>query len=130
MTKISNSSSLKELSDLIQVAVEKGETDTSGAVRDVITDLLHFCEQNDIDFSDRLSNATTVFEEEQSLESEEEQKDRKYHVQMVRIGYGFHTIEVVAKNPNEARLKALDDAGNHSYNEKDANYEVEDIEEV
>lgn len=125
MTKISESSSLKELGELIQKAIEKGETDTAGSVRDVITDLLHYCDQNGIDFHDRLDSATEVFKEELSMDPEEEQKLHKYSVDIVRIGYGFHTVEVMATSQQEAREKAMDEAGNYEYSEKTAEYEVE-----
>lgn len=121
MTKISESSSLKELGELIQKAIQKGETDTAGSVRDVITDLLHYCDQNGIDFHDRLESATEVFNEELSME----QKLHKYSVDIVRIGYGFHTVEVMATSHQEAREKAMYEAGNYEYSEKTAEYEVE-----
>lgn len=130
MSKISESSTLKELTEFIQRATEKGETDTVGAVRDVITDLLHYCDQNGIDFHDRLGSATEVFNEELSVEPEEEQKPRKYIVDIVRIGYGFHTVEVMATNHQEAREKAMDEAGDYEYSEKTAEYEVESVTEV
>ena len=44
-----------------------GTTEKS-AVRDILTDLLHFCEKNDIDFSDCLKNANEVFDQEIDFE--------------------------------------------------------------
>jgi len=54
----------------------------------------------------------------------------RYEVEICRTGYGFHTILVEANSQDEAIDKALDGAGNHYYDEKDAEYEIEDIMEV
>lgn len=49
----------------------------------------------------------------------------KFKVPVVRIGYGFTTIEVEAKNQEEANEKALDQAGDHEYSEKTSEYQLE-----
>jgi hypothetical protein len=48
----------------------------------------------------------------------------KFKVEVTRTGIGFHTIEVEAENQKEANEKALDEAGDHEYSEKTAEYEV------
>ena len=53
-----------------------------------------------------------------------------YDVEVCRIGYGFRTIRIDSSNEDEAVDKALDSAGNYSYDEKTSNYEIESVEEV
>lgn len=57
-------------------------------------------------------------------------KTMKYQVSLVRIGYGFNTIEIEAESEGEARDKALDQAGDHEYSEKTAEYDIDTIEEI
>lgn len=54
----------------------------------------------------------------------------RYEVEVCRTGYGFNTIEVEASCADEAMMKALDEAGNHYYSEKDADYTVEGVIEI
>ena len=54
----------------------------------------------------------------------------KYSVTICRIGYGFHDIEVEAGAQVAAEAKAHSEAGNHTYREKDAYYEVEHSSKV
>jgi hypothetical protein len=46
----------------------------------------------------------------------------KYTVSVVRTAYACMDIEVEAENEKEAREKALEEAGNHVFNEHDADY--------
>ncbi len=39
-------------------------TDASSAVRDILTDLMHFCQDNKINFNDTVESAEEVFIEE------------------------------------------------------------------
>jgi hypothetical protein len=39
-------------------------TDDKSAVRDILTDLLHFCNKHNIDFNERLLGANEVFDQE------------------------------------------------------------------
>jgi hypothetical protein len=56
---------------------------------------------------------------------------RKFDVEITRIGYGYKTIRVEADTEDEARQKALDEAGNHVFNEKSSEYEAQfAVEEV
>ena len=54
---------------LLETTIEKygtaGETSTESAIRDLLTDLRHFCDQHEIDFDDRLEGSFAVFLEEQ-----------------------------------------------------------------
>lgn len=50
---------------------------------------------------------------------------QKYQIPIVRIGYGFKTIEVEANSQEEAEVLALDAAGDHEYSEKSSEYEIE-----
>jgi hypothetical protein len=55
---------------------------------------------------------------------------KKFHVVVSRTSYASRTIDIWAKNKAEAKRLALDDAGNHLYNEHDADYSVDAIEEM
>lgn len=50
---------------------------------------------------------------------------RAWSVAVCRIGYGFNTITVQASSRAEAEERALDEAGHHCYNEKEADYSVD-----
>jgi len=52
-----------------------------------------------------------------------------YTVQICRVSYSFATVEVEADSLDEATNKALDNAGDLSYSEKDADYSIEYIQE-
>jgi len=52
---------------------------------------------------------------------------QKFSIPVVRIGYGFKTIEVEANSQEEAEQLALDEAGDHEYSEKSSDYEIEGI---
>lgn len=47
-----------------------------------------------------------------------------YEVQVSRIGYGFSTLRVQAESQAEAEEKAIDEAGDVLFSEKDSDYEV------
>lgn len=51
---------------------------------------------------------------------------KEFDIPVCRVGIGFTKITVQAKNRKEAEIKALDEAGDHDYSEKDAEYEVVD----
>jgi hypothetical protein len=52
----------------------------------------------------------------------------KHLVDVCRIGYGHATIEIEgAKDSAEAIEMAMDEAGSHTYNEKEADYEVQGV---
>ncbi len=51
----------------------------------------------------------------------------KFKVNLVRVGYGFTTVEVKAPSQEEANEIALDDAGSQSYSENSSDYFVEDM---
>ena len=42
-----------------------GETSTESAIRDLLTDLRHYCDQHEIDFDDSLEGSLDVYLEEQ-----------------------------------------------------------------
>lgn len=50
---------------------------------------------------------------------------QKFSIPVVRIGYGFKTIEVEADSQEEAEELALDEAGDYEYSEKESQYEIE-----
>jgi len=58
------------------------------------------------------------------LEKEAVGKKKKFAVEVVRISHAFKTIEVEATSQAEAEKLALDQAGDHEYSEKDAEYKV------
>ena len=49
----------------------------------------------------------------------------QFDVQVTRIAYAVRTIRVEADDPEEARQKALGEAGNHQFSEHNADYEAE-----
>jgi hypothetical protein len=48
----------------------------------------------------------------------------KFKVEICRIGYGFNEITVDADCIEEAKYKALEQAGDLSFSEKSSDYEV------
>ena len=54
---------------LLETTIEKygtaGETSTESAIRDLLTDLRHFCDQHEMDFDDTLEGSSAVYLEEQ-----------------------------------------------------------------
>lgn len=56
--------------------------------------------------------------------NQDKPKLKDFEVEMCRTGVGFCTIRVQAKDEYEAGEKALDEAGNHSYNEKASEYSL------
>ena len=55
---------------------------------------------------------------------------KTFEVNVCRIAYAYHTITVEAETVQEARELAVDEAGNHLYNEKHVDYEAQDVTEV
>ena len=49
-----------------------------------------------------------------------------FNVNICRIGYSTKDIEVEASTQEEANIKALDQAGNHCFDEQTADYELAD----
>ncbi len=53
---------------LLETTIEKygaaGETSTESAIRDLLTDLRHYCDQHQVDFDDRLEGSLDVYLEE------------------------------------------------------------------
>lgn len=48
----------------------------------------------------------------------------KFKGTVCRTSFGFHEIEVEAKNESEARVKILDEAGDYEYSEKSSDYSI------
>lgn len=48
----------------------------------------------------------------------------KYKINVCRIGYAFATIEVEAENQEQAEALAIEEAPNHDFSEKDADYQI------
>ena len=48
----------------------------------------------------------------------------KYEIEICRTGYGFRTITVEAHSYKEAKELALNEAGEHDYNEKSSEYDI------
>ena len=49
-----------------------------------------------------------------------------FDIEVIRIGYGSHTISVEAETYEQAQELALDKAGDYEYSEKSADYELAD----
>ena len=56
--------------------------------------------------------------------------EKEYEVNICRTSFAFANIRVKANSLDEATERALNEAGNHSYSEKDADYTVEGITPV
>jgi hypothetical protein len=60
---------------ILEATIEKygtaGDTCTEFAIRDLLTDLLHYCDQHEIDFDDSLEGSLDVYLEEQESASDE-----------------------------------------------------------
>jgi len=56
--------------------------------------------------------------------------EREFEVAVVRIAYGSRKIRVKAKSQFQAEQKALDEAGDYEFSERDADYEIESVHEV
>ena len=54
---------------------------------------------------------------------------KTFDIPVCRIGYGFATITVKAKDQKEAEALALDQAGDHEYSEKNSDYVIEGAED-
>jgi len=46
---------------------DEGSPDNRAAVRDILTDILHYCDEEAIDFPEILDSATEVYNEEKDL---------------------------------------------------------------
>jgi hypothetical protein len=55
---------------------------------------------------------------------------KKFKVSVVRISYANQDIEVIAEDSAEAEILAMEEAGNLSYSEHDAEYDINYIEEI
>lgn len=51
--------------------------------------------------------------------------NKEFDVPVTRTSYSFRTITVKAKNRKEAIRLALEEAGDHEFSEKDADYTAE-----
>ena len=60
---------------ILEATIEKygtaGDTCTEFAIRDLLTDLRHYCDQHEIDFDDSLEGSLDVYLEEQESASDE-----------------------------------------------------------
>jgi hypothetical protein len=54
----------------------------------------------------------------------------KFKVTVCRVAYAFNTVDVEADSAEEAKNIAVDEAGNHTYSEKNVEYEAHDVVEV
>jgi hypothetical protein len=55
---------------------------------------------------------------------------KKYNVSVVRVSYCSREIEVEASSEEEAGMLAVEKAGDYEFNEHDADYSVDDVEEI
>ena len=54
----------------------------------------------------------------------------KFKVYVMRKSYAFRTFELEAESEAEATATVLDQCGDVEYNEKDAEYEIQDVEQL
>lgn len=57
-------------------------------------------------------------------------KNKKFTVTVCRTSYAFRDITVKASNEKEALELAIDEAGNHEFSEKSADYTTDGATEV
>ena len=53
-----------------------------------------------------------------------------FEVNVCRVGYGHATLRIAADDVRDARLRALDEAGDHEYSEAASEYTVEGVTRV
>jgi hypothetical protein len=58
------------------------------------------------------------------------QEPERYRVSVCRTAYGFNTIDVQARSPEEAEELALDEAGDHTYSEKSSEFTTDGVERL
>lgn len=56
--------------------------------------------------------------------------EQEYEVNICRTSFAFANVRVKANSLDEATERALNEAGNHSYSEKDADYTFEGVTPV
>lgn len=49
---------------------------------------------------------------------------KPFDIEVCRVGYGFATITVMARDQQEAEVLALDEAGGHDFSEKNSEYQI------
>ena len=54
---------------------------------------------------------------------------KKYKLEICRVSYAHNTINIEANSEEEAKTKALDEAGDHNYSEKNADYIIMAVSE-
>jgi hypothetical protein len=59
--------SIDKMNVIILDYMNKDGINNSSAVRDLLTDVMHFCENQNIDFFERVQSAIDVFKEEQDM---------------------------------------------------------------
>lgn len=57
-------------------------------------------------------------------------KMKKFEVLVSRISYASHIIKVEAENEEKAKEKAIDEAGDIEFNDHDADYVADSVEEI
>jgi hypothetical protein len=55
---------------------------------------------------------------------------KTFKIEMCRISYAFRTFTINAKSEIEAKLDALENAGDYEYSESSSDYLIDDIREV
>jgi hypothetical protein len=59
-----------------------------------------------------------------------QQNGNEYEVLVTRTSYSSLHIKVTARSADEAQKRALEQAGNFSYSEHDADYDAESVREI
>jgi hypothetical protein len=54
----------------------------------------------------------------------------RFKFAVLRVSYAWATIEMDGDDETDARKKVQEVTGDHTYNEKDAEYSVEECEEI
>ena len=72
--------SVADIAHIVKAMIRRDGSDASGAVRDLMTDLRHFCEAKGLDFHERADASYQVYlEEKQAARSEiNARRNRKY----------------------------------------------------
>jgi hypothetical protein len=52
---------------------------------------------------------------------------KKFVISVLRVSYAWRDIEIIADSETEARATVLDICGDYDFNEKDADYSIQQV---
>jgi len=93
-----------------------GEIRVGDKAYDPLSDMVMEIDEENVDYANE--------EYHLILSVEKAPEKKEFNIQVCRTGYGFANIKVSANTREEAEEIALEDAGDYSYNENDADYTI------